>query len=47
MDKAAPAVARIFSNNRNGVAIQIWTALCACLLVAIGHRPLALPDPKI
>jgi hypothetical protein len=32
-----------FSNNRNGVAVQIWTALCAYLLVAIAHRQLALP----
>ena len=32
-----------FSNNRNGVAVQIWTALCAYLLVAIAHKQLALP----
>ena len=32
-----------FSNNRNGVAVQIWTALCAYLLVAIAQRQLALP----
>jgi len=32
-----------FSNNRNGVAVQIWTALCAYLLVAIAQRRLALP----
>jgi len=44
MDNAAFAAARIFSNNRNGVAVQIWTALCAYLLVAIAHKQLALPD---
>ena len=32
-----------YSNNRNGVAVQIWTALCTYLLVAIAHRQLALP----
>ena len=32
-----------FSNNRNGVAVQIWTALCAHLLVAIAQRTHALP----
>ncbi|MDR1279785.1 MAG: IS4 family transposase, partial [Opitutaceae bacterium] len=32
-----------YSNNRNGVAIQIWTAVCAHLLVAIAHRQLTLP----
>jgi hypothetical protein len=32
-----------YSNNRNGVAVQIWTALCAHLLVAIAHREQALP----
>jgi len=32
-----------YSNNRNGVAVQIWTALCAYLLVAIAHRTHALP----
>ena len=32
-----------FSNNHNGVAVQIWTALCAYLLVAIAHKQLALP----
>jgi hypothetical protein len=33
-----------YSNNRNGVAVQIWTALCAHLLVAIAQRTHALPD---
>jgi hypothetical protein len=32
-----------YSNNRNGVAVQIWTALCAYLLVAIAQRTYALP----
>jgi len=32
-----------YSNNRNGVAVQIWTAVCAHLLVAIAHREQALP----
>jgi hypothetical protein len=32
-----------YSNNRNGVAVQIWTAVCAHLLAAIAHRQLALP----
>jgi IS4 transposase len=32
-----------YSNNRNGVAMQIWTAVCAHLLVAIAHRQQALP----
>jgi len=32
-----------YSNNRNGVAVQIWTALCAYLLVAIAQRTHALP----
>jgi IS4 transposase len=32
-----------YSNSRNGVAAQIWTALCAHLLVAIAQRELALP----
>ncbi|MDR1011276.1 MAG: IS4 family transposase [Opitutaceae bacterium] len=32
-----------YSNNRNGVAVQIWTAVCAHLLVAIAHRQLTLP----
>jgi hypothetical protein len=32
-----------YSNNPNGVAVQIWTALCAYLLVAIAHKQLALP----
>jgi IS4 transposase len=33
-----------YSNNRNGVAVQIWTAVCAHLLVAIAHRQQALPS---
>jgi len=32
-----------FSNTPNGVAVQIWTALCAYLLVAITKQELALP----
>jgi hypothetical protein len=32
-----------FSNTPNGVAVQIWTALCAYLLVAIAKQELALP----
>lgn len=32
-----------YSNNRNGVAVQIWTAVCAHLLVAIARRQLVLP----
>jgi hypothetical protein len=32
-----------YSNNRNGVAVQIWTAVCAHLLVVIAQRELALP----
>ena len=32
-----------FSNTPNGVAVQIWTALCAYLLVAIARQELALP----
>jgi len=32
-----------FSNSYNGVRIQIWTALCAHLLVAIAKREYALP----
>ena len=32
-----------YSNNRNGVAVQIWTALCAYLLVAIAQRTHTLP----
>lgn len=32
-----------YSNNRNGVAVQIWTAACAHLLVAIAQCQLALP----
>jgi len=31
-----------FSNHPNGVAVQIWTALCAYLLVAITGQELAL-----
>ena len=32
-----------FSNSYNGVRIQVWTALCAHLLVAIAKREYALP----
>jgi IS4 transposase len=32
-----------FSTNPNGVAVQIWTAICSYLLVAIAKRELALP----
>ena len=32
-----------FSNTPNGVAVQIWTALCAYLLVAIAKQESALP----
>jgi hypothetical protein len=32
-----------FSNTVNGVAVQIWTALSAYLLVAIARQELALP----
>jgi len=32
-----------FSTNFNGVAVQIWTAICAYLLVAIAKREMALP----
>jgi hypothetical protein len=32
-----------FSINPNGVAVQIWTAICAYLLVAITKRAMALP----
>jgi len=32
-----------YSTSRNGVEVQIWTALCAFLLVAIVHREQALP----
>lgn len=32
-----------FSTNPNGVAVQVWTAICAYLLVAIAKRQLALP----
>lgn len=33
----------IFSTTPNGVAVQIWSALCAYLLVAIAKQRLALP----
>ena len=33
-----------FSSSRNGVAVQIWTAICAYLLVAIAKRQMALPQ---
>ena len=32
-----------FSNSANGVRVQIWSALCAYLLVAIVKRERALP----
>ena len=32
-----------FSTNRNGVGVQIWSALCAYLLVAIAKQRLELP----
>jgi hypothetical protein len=32
-----------FSINPNGVAVQIWTAICAYLLVAIAKHEMALP----
>ena len=32
-----------FSNLANGVRVQIWTAMCAYLLVAIAKREKALP----
>ncbi len=32
-----------FANTPNGVAVQIWTALCAYLLVAIAKQESALP----
>lgn len=32
-----------YSNSYNGVRIQVWTALCAHLLVAIAKREYALP----
>ncbi len=32
-----------FSTCPNGVAVQIWTAICAYLLVAIAKREMALP----
>ncbi|NJO55409.1 MAG: IS4 family transposase [Rhodospirillales bacterium] len=32
-----------FSNCPNGVAVQIWTAICAYLLVAIAKRQMAIP----
>lgn len=34
---------RFFSTDPNGVRVQIWTALCAYLLVAIAKRENALP----
>jgi hypothetical protein len=33
-----------FSTSPNGVAVQIWTAICAYLLVAIAKRQMALPQ---
>lgn len=32
-----------FSTNPNGVAVQVWSAICAYLLVAIAKKELALP----
>jgi hypothetical protein len=32
-----------FSNNPNGVAVQVWSAICAYLLVAIARQRLKLP----
>jgi hypothetical protein len=32
-----------FSTSPNGVAVQIWTAICSYLLVAIAKHELALP----
>jgi hypothetical protein len=32
-----------FSTNLNGVAVQIWTAICSYLLVAIAKREMSLP----
>lgn len=32
-----------FSNNPNGVAVQVWSAVCAYLLVAIAKQRLKLP----
>jgi hypothetical protein len=32
-----------FSTSQNGVAVQIWTAICSYLLVAIAKREMALP----
>jgi hypothetical protein len=32
-----------FATSPNGVAVQIWTAICAYLLVAIAKREMALP----
>ena len=32
-----------YSTTKNGVAVQIWTAICAYLLVAIAQREMALP----
>lgn len=32
-----------FSNNPNGVAVQVWSAICAYLLVAIAKQRLGLP----
>ena len=33
-----------FSTTPKGVAVQVWTALCAFLLVAIAKREWGLPD---
>jgi IS4 transposase len=32
-----------FSNDPNGVRVQVWTAICAYLLVAIAKKENALP----
>ena len=33
-----------FSNDPNGVRVQVWTAICAYLLVAIAKKENALPQ---
>lgn len=43
LDQTAPAPARILQHCCNGVRVQIWSAICACLLVAIARRRLNLP----
>ena len=41
--KAPSQLIRSSSNTSNGVAVQIWTALSAYLLVTIARQELALP----